>query len=47
MWNVRYGTGLISVVHKIFASINSIFILAGDWPLGYHSMGFRQIPNIS
>ena len=31
----------------LFASISKIFILAGDWALGYHSMEFRHFPNIS
>ena len=44
---VHCGKSLISVFQRFFASISEIFILAGDWALGYHSVGFRHFPHIS
>ena len=33
-----------TVTHKIFEANSSIL---GDWALGYHSIKFRQFPDIS
>ena len=33
---------LISIFKKFSSSIGRAFILAGDWALRYHSMGFRH-----
>ena len=41
------GKGLISVFQEFSANIDKTFILAGDWALGYHSMGFRNFLGIS
>ena len=38
---------LISVFQGPFAIIGKIFIAAGGWALGYHSMGFRDFPDFS
>ena len=40
----HYGKSLISAFHGFFASIGKIFILAGCWALGYHSMGLEHFP---
>ena len=44
---VHKGKSLISVFQEFPASIGGAFILAGEWALGYHSMEFRQLPDIS
>ena len=41
------GGGLNCGFQGFFASIGEIFILAGGWALGYHSMGFGHFPDIS
>ena len=38
---------LISVFQGPFAIIGKVFITAGGWALGYHSMGFRDFPDFS
>ena len=38
---------LISIFQEFSVSIDKAFILAGDCALGYHSMGFRQFPDVS
>ena len=43
----NFGKSLISVFQEFFASIAKIFILAGDWALGYHFMEFWDFPDIS
>ena len=44
---VHRGWGLIAIFRNSFASTSETFILPGVWALGYHSMGFRNFPNIS
>ena len=43
-WGFRVGWrtvgNLISIFKKFSSSIGGAFILAGDWALRYHSMGF-------
>ena len=41
------GGGLISVFGERSASVGEVFIFAGGWALGYHSMGFQRFPGIS
>ena len=45
--NSALQESLIAIFWDFFASINEIFILAGDWALGYHSIRLKHIPNIS
>ena len=44
---VHRGKGLIAIFRDFFASISENFILAGGWALGYHSMEFRHLTDIS
>ena len=37
----------MSVFQELSASINKISFWQGDWALGYHSIKFRQFPDIS
>ena len=39
--------GFNSVFRDFSSSIGKAVILAGDWALGYHSMGFTHFPDIS
>ena len=41
------GGGLIAVFWYFFATVGGVFILAGGWALGYHSMGFGHFANVS
>ena len=41
------GGGVISVFGERSASVGEVFIFAGGWALGYHSMGFQRFPGIS
>ena len=41
------GGGLFSVFGERSASVGEVFIFAGGWALGYHSMGFQRFPGIS
>ena len=48
--DIRVGRrigGLISVFGERSASVGEVFIFAGGWALGYHSMGFQRFPGIS
>ena len=38
--------GLISVFQDFSASNGKASILAGDWALGYYSMGFGHVPSV-
>ena len=40
-----FGGGWLG--HRGFSSsVGGALVLAGGWALGYHSVGFRQFPNI-
>ena len=41
------GGVLLSVFGERSASVGEVFIFAGGWALGYHSMGFQRFPGIS
>ena len=41
----HHGKSLIAIFGGFFDSVSKIFILAGSWALGYHSMMFRHFPN--
>ena len=43
----RTAGSLVSVFQECSASIGRAFIFAGDWALGYRSMGFGHFPDIS
>ena len=44
---VHNGKSWVSVFQEFSASINKALILEGDWALSYHSMEFKQFPDIS